>query len=143
MIKMIAAGWEKTFSRRIPVVTTAFARSAATLLKAFHRDIEARAHKVGASIAGLSMLSHQVATYESIFKDLSSTIKDTIIAQQKEINREFVPIIGQHMEFAYDGCTNESGPGSFARMKALMNGKCGLLNGSMLFKILARYPHVL
>ena len=130
MIKTIAAGWEKTFSRRIPVVSTAFARNAANRLKTFHRDIEARARKVGAGIAGLSMLSQQVSAYESIFKDLSSTIKETIVAQQKEINREFVPVIAQHMEFAYDGCTNEAGPGSYARMKALMNGMYGLQNGS-------------
>lgn len=122
MIKQLAAGWEKTFSRRIPVVTQAFARNAAARLKTFHHDIEARARKIGAGIAGLSMLSQQVPAYEAIFKDFSSSVKETILAHQKEINREFVPVIAQHMEDAYDACTNESGPGTFARMKAIMNG---------------------
>ena len=124
-MKQIAAGWEKTFSRRIPIVTQAFARKAGARLKTFHHEIETRARKIGAGIAGLSMLSQQVPAYEAIFKDFSSGVKDTILTHQKEINREFVPVIAQHMEYAYDGCTNESGPGSFARMKAIMSGKCG------------------
>ena len=104
------------------MVTTTFARSAATHLKTFHKDVEARARKVGAGIAGLSMLSQQVNAYETIFKDLSTAVKDNILAHQKEINREFVPVIAERMERAYDACTNEAGPGSFARMKTHMNG---------------------
>lgn len=121
MVKQLVAGWEKTFSRRTPVVMGAFARHAATCLKKFHHDIDARARKVGAGIAGLSMLQQQVGAYEAIFKDLSSTVKDTILAHQKETNREFVPVIMSQMEFAYETCVNESGPGSYARMKAHMN----------------------
>ena len=122
MVKQIAAGWEKTFSRRTPVVVGAFARHAATCLKKFHHDIDTRARKAGAGIAGLSMLQQQVGVYEAIFKDLSSTVKDTILAHQKEINREFVPVIMAQMESAYETCVNESGPGSYVRMKAHMNG---------------------
>ena len=132
MIKQLAAGWEKTFSRRLPMVTQTFARNAAARLKTFHSDIEARARKIGASIAGLSMLSQQVPAYEAIFKDFSSSVKETILAHQKEINREFVPVVAQHMDYAYDACTNESGPGSFARMKAIMNGMYGSLTSCLL-----------
>ena len=121
-MKQLVPGWEKTFSRRVQIVLTAFARNAATCLKKFHRDIDARALKVGASIAGLSMLQQQVGAYESIIKDLSSTVKDAIVANQKEINRGFVPVIMANMEPAYETCTNESGPGSYMRMKAAMNG---------------------
>ena len=122
MIKQLAAGWERTFSRRIPIVTQAFARNAVARLKTFHHDIEARAHKIGAGIASLSILSQQVPAYEAVLKDFGSSVKETISAHQKEINREFVPVVAQHMDPAYDGCTNEAGPGSFARMKAIMNG---------------------
>ncbi|KAL8795726.1 MAG: hypothetical protein Q9195_001777 [Heterodermia aff. obscurata] len=122
MMKQLAAGWEKTFSRRIPVVTQAFACNAVARLKTFHHDIEARARKIGASIANLSMLSQQVPAYEAIFRDFSSGVKDMILAHQKEINREFVPVVARHMDRAYEGCTDESGPGSFARMKAIMTG---------------------
>ena len=122
MMKHLVPGWEKAFSRRVQVVLTIFVRNAATCLKKFHRDIDARARRAGASIAGLSMLQQQVGAYESIIKDLSSTVKDTIMASQKEINREFVPVIMDNMEPAYEACTNESGPGSYIRMKSAMNG---------------------
>ena len=122
MMKQLVPGWEKTFSRRVQVVLTVFARNAATCLKRFHQDIDARARKVGASIAGLSMLQQQVGAYETIIKDLSSSVKDTIVANQKEINREFVPVIMTNMEPAYETCTDESGPGSYIRMKTAMNG---------------------
>ena len=119
------------------MVTASFARNAAACLKKFHKDIEARARQVGTGIAGLSMLQQQVGNYESILKDLSTAVKDTINTNQKEINREFVPVIEQAMAAAYEACVEErgkprcsnpnghqltkTGTGSFARMKAAMN----------------------
>lgn len=121
MMKILASGWEKTFARRLPMVMATFGRKAASQLKKFHSDIESRARKIGSSIAGLSMLQHQISTYESILKDLSNSAKDTINTKQKDINREFVPVIERAMIMAYEQCVNESGTGSFARMKAHMN----------------------
>ena len=95
MLKVLASGWEKTFTRRLPMVTANFARNAAAPLKKFHQEIEARAQKIGSNIAGLSMLQQQVSTYESILKDFAVTVKDTINTTQKGINREFVPVIEQ------------------------------------------------
>ena len=119
------------------MVMASFARNTAACLKKFHKDIEARARQIGTGIAGLSMLQQQVGNYESILKDLSAAVKDTINTNQKEINREFVPVIEQAMAAAYEACVEErgkprcshpnghqltrTGPGSFARMKAAMN----------------------
>ena len=119
------------------MVMASFARNAAACLKKFHKDIEARARQIGTGIAGLSMLQQQVGNYESILKDLSTLVKDTINTNQKEINREFVPVIEQAMAAAYEACVEErgkprcshpnghrlirTGTGSFARMKAAMN----------------------
>ena len=119
------------------MVMASFARNSAACLKKFHKDIEARARQIGTGIAGLSMLQQQVGNYESILKDLSTAVKDTINTNQKEINREFVPVIEQAMAAAYDACVEErgkpscshpniyqltrTGTGSFARMKAAMN----------------------
>ena len=119
------------------MVMASFARNSAACLKKFHKDIEARARQIGTGIAGLSMLQQQVGNYESILKDLSMAVKDTINNNQKEINREFVPVIEQAMAAAYDTCVEErgklgcshsnsyqltrTGTGSFARMKAAMN----------------------
>ncbi|CAF9943183.1 MAG: hypothetical protein ALECFALPRED_010769, partial [Alectoria fallacina] len=121
MMKLLASGWEKAFSRRSPMVMASFARNAAACLKKFHKDIEARARQIGTGIAGLHMLQQQVVNYENLLKDLSATVKDTINTNQKEINREFVPVIEQAMAAAYEACVEERGAGSFARMKAAMN----------------------
>lgn len=109
MMKLLASGWEKAFSRRSPMVMTTFARNAAACLKKFHKDIEARARQIGTNIAGLHMLQQQVGNYENILKDFSTNVKDTINTNQKEINRQFVPVIEQAMADAYDACVNERG----------------------------------
>lgn len=136
-MKILASGWEKTFTRRMPMVMASFSRNASTPLRKFHRDIEARARQVGSSIAGLHMLENQVSAYESILKDLSNATKEYINATQRDINREFTPVIEQAMATAYEQCVEErgkcrtflrrrsrlmvTGSGSFARMKAAMN----------------------
>ena len=119
------------------MVMASFSRNTAASLKKFHKDIEARARQIGAGIAGLHMLGQQVANYENLLKDLSTNVKDSINISQKEINREFVPVIEQAMAAAYEACVEErgkpggsrsnghqlitTGTGSFARMKAAMN----------------------
>ena len=103
------------------MVLNNFTRVVPNALKKFHREIEARARKIGAGIAGLSMLSQQVSVYEQILKDLATTTKDMIITRQKDINREFVPAIERAMQDSYVWCMEEHGSGCFARMKAHMN----------------------
>ncbi|KAI9881074.1 MAG: hypothetical protein M1830_008232 [Pleopsidium flavum] len=120
MMKVLAPGWEKTFSRRSPAVMASFARNASSLLKDFHHEMDARARQTGAGIAGLHMLQQQLRVYEEMFKDLSNEVKESINTQQKEINREFVPVITAVMEPAYTACVQECGPGSFMRMKNAM-----------------------
>lgn len=91
------------------MVMSSFVRRAANLLREFHHDVDGRARKVGAGIAGLSMLQQQLGVYETILKDLTGTVKDTINNGQKEINREFTPVIARAMIAAYEACVNESG----------------------------------
>lgn len=109
MIKVIASGWDRTFSRRTPAVLAGLPRSAHNLLRAFHRDIELRVQKTGAILPGLHMLQQQLQVYEDVFKDFANTSKKEIDTLQKDINREFVPVIQTAMTAAYDICVAESG----------------------------------
>jgi len=97
MMKILASGWEKTFARRLLMVFAGFLRNAAAALRKFHRDIEARARKMGSSIAGLHMLHDQVTAYENILKDLATSVREYINTTQKDINREFTPTIERAM----------------------------------------------
>ena len=120
MIKILAPGWERAFSRRIPAVMTLSIRNAAEVLRKFHETVEARARSVGMGTAGLHMLKQQLQVYEDQIKDLTSIITTSINTQQKEINRAFTPVIANAMTEAYDACIQERGTGSFARMKQHM-----------------------
>ena len=91
------------------MVMASFARNAGACLKKFHADIENRARQIGTGIAGIHMLQQQVGNYENILKDLSTAIKDTINTEQKEINREFVPVVERAMAAAYEACVEERG----------------------------------
>ncbi len=87
MLKILAAGWEKMFTRQTPRFIAAFVRNAAELLKSFHRDIDTRAREIGLGIAGLHALKQQLSVYENILKDVSKEAADTVNNRQKEINR--------------------------------------------------------
>lgn len=88
---------------------TTFTREASKLLTQFHGDVNSRASKVGAGIAGLRMLQQQLAVYDNIIKDLANTVKGNINNTQKDVNREFTPVIERAMTAAYDACVAEAG----------------------------------
>jgi len=110
IIKNIANGWERTFSRRMPSVLNGLANKNGTLLAAFHEAVETRAMRNGTSLASLEMLKQQLPTYKDTFKDLSAVAQTQITTRQKDINREFVPVVAEAMKQAYDDCENERGP---------------------------------
>ncbi|GFF62689.1 hypothetical protein IFM60648_00689 [Aspergillus lentulus] len=119
IIKAIASGWEKTFSRRINSLLQGAASDAGRLLKSFHDDIEREASQNG-PVAGLHLLSHQLRNYQALLKDVCNENLATTVAQAKEINRMFQPVIATALEPAYETCVAERGTGSFMRMKAAM-----------------------
>lgn len=88
---------------------TVFTRESSKLLTEFHRDVNSRASNVGAGLAGLRMLQQQLGVYENIIKDLANTVKTNINTTQKDINREFTPVIERAMTAAYDACVAEAG----------------------------------
>lgn len=122
MIKVIASGWERywlttacrTSSWRLPTVLASFIRAAASTIRAFYREVSSRAVKVGVGLAGLQMLQQQLGVYESLLKVLMNMVKGVINACQKDacqkdINREFRPIVADHMIPAHEGCAQEFG----------------------------------
>ncbi|GFF42819.1 nuclear GTPase SLIP-GC [Aspergillus udagawae] len=119
IIKAIASGWEKTFSRRINSLLQGTASDAGRLLKSFHDDIEREASQNG-PVASLHLLSHQLRNYQALLKDVCNENLATTVAQAKEINRMFQPVIATALEPAYETCVVERGTGSFMRMKAAM-----------------------
>ena len=96
------------------------AGNAGDALEQFHSSVEQRTRLIGGPTASLQMLKHQLQTFKATFKDIATSAREEIIAMQKDINREFVPVVAKAMNAAYSGCVAETGAGSFMRMKALM-----------------------
>lgn len=72
-------------------------------------------------MARFYMLRNQLQAYREVIKDASNKTKVDISTRQKDINREFVPVITLNMLPAYQYCTEERGTGSYKRMKAHMD----------------------
>ncbi|GFF68332.1 hypothetical protein IFM62136_07245 [Aspergillus lentulus] len=102
IIKAIASGWEKTFSRRINSLLQGAASDAGRLLNLSTTTLSAKLAKT------------------ALLKDVCNENLATTVAQAKEINRMFQPVIATALEPAYETCVAERGTGSFMRMKAAM-----------------------
>lgn len=94
----------------MPSVLNRLADKSGILLTTFHAAVEARAMKNGTSLASLEMLKQQLPIYKDSMKELSSAAQTQIATRQKDINREFVPVVAGAMHRAYEDCENERGP---------------------------------
>ncbi|TGO46555.1 hypothetical protein BCON_0318g00050 [Botryotinia convoluta] len=131
IMKYLASHWEKNFSRRLPSVLRSFTTNANLILKRFHQAVESRSRKNGSGIAGLSMLSQQLRTYEATFSILTTEMVEAINNLQRDANREFVPVIARSLAPSYQYCASESGAGTYMRMKDHMRAYIDQTRNSM------------
>ncbi|KAK7545338.1 hypothetical protein IWX49DRAFT_500418 [Phyllosticta citricarpa] len=118
ILKDIATGWERAFQRRLPTDVRNFKANALRELHLFHNAVAQRARRVGVSMARLNQLDSQLRNHEGFLNELVSAIVEMVNARQKEVNREFVPVVASAMEHAYQVAADERGTGSYARMKS-------------------------
>ncbi|TGO22096.1 hypothetical protein BPAE_0182g00030 [Botrytis paeoniae] len=131
IMKYLASHWEKNFSRRLPSVLCSFTTNANLILKKFHQAVESRSRKNGSGIAGLSMLSQQLRTYEAAFSILTTEMVEAINNLQRDANREFVPVTASNLAPSYQYCASESGAGMYMRMKDHMRAYIDQKRNSM------------
>lgn len=121
LYKHLGNGWEKAFQRRLPAVMRTCGKTFSTALHTFHRELEERARRRGVINPRLGLLARQMKLYEAVFVDLANAMVASINEQQREVNRQFTPVVRTAMERAYTLTTDERGTGSFARMKDHMS----------------------
>ncbi|KAI7160752.1 hypothetical protein KC349_g3303 [Hortaea werneckii] len=119
--KQLASAWEKAFQRRLPHILQSFTKTGSAMLKKFHAAVSDRCRQQGQSIARIGMLKTQLGAYDAIVKDMANNMIRQINDGQRDINREFTPVISQAMSPAYDVTAAESGPGCYMRMKNAMH----------------------
>lgn len=71
------------------------------------------------------MLGANLTTYSAAFGDICQEAVTKLNEGQRELSRQFTPVIAAAMEPAYEQCNEERGKGSFARMKAAMAAHVG------------------
>lgn len=120
MMKHLQNQWEKTFQRKLPHIFQGWSKTDNTLLKDFHSAIENRCREKGHGIARIDMLRMGLRNYEHVLNDASAATIAHVNERQREINRNFEPVITEIMQTAYEQCNDESGPGSYKRMKSHM-----------------------
>lgn len=115
VLKGVATGWEKTFARRVPHILGGFATKSSQTLKTFHSDVEKRAARNGT--ASLQMLSYQLDNYGALFRDLSGATALQILAQSRDLNRAFEPVITQALGPAYTAACADSGKSTITSLE--------------------------
>lgn len=81
----------------------------------------------------IGMLGANLATHSTAFGDICQEAVTKLNEGQRELSRQFTPVIAAAMEPAYEQCSSERGKGSFARMKAAMATHVGE-NGHDMFQ---------
>ncbi|KAI1760686.1 hypothetical protein GGR53DRAFT_508668 [Hypoxylon sp. FL1150] len=118
--RSLATGWERAFQRRLPAVLDQFVVKTKAQLQAFHEAAQNRARQRHTNVSGITTLSNQIKAHERSLDQLPLTLRATITDLQREASREFTPAICHAMMYAYDVCVQESGAGSYNRMKTAM-----------------------
>ncbi|KAK3064184.1 hypothetical protein LTS18_009470 [Coniosporium uncinatum] len=120
LMKCLASGWETAFNKKMPQVLAVFSNESSDMLQHFHTTIDQRAREHGVGLAGLYALEQQPVSLEQQFQHLAAALVEMATKLQRDANRAFTPTIAMAMMQAYELCTNESGTGSFTRMKSHM-----------------------
>ncbi|KAK4199425.1 hypothetical protein QBC40DRAFT_349451 [Triangularia verruculosa] len=118
--RQLPSGWERAFQRRLPDSLNAFVARFKAVLKEFHTAAVKRAVDRGSDYHGVNMLGQQLETHGHGLVDIANQAVATMQERQRDASRSFTPTVQEVMRPAYDGCTEERGPGSFKRMKAIM-----------------------
>ncbi|KAK8066431.1 hypothetical protein PG997_013178 [Apiospora hydei] len=101
--RSLASGWERAFQRRLPSILRELTKNLAKKLDDFQQSMMQRAQQ--SQVSALLNIGHQVAAVNQVLKGA--------------------------MHEAYRICTEESGPGSFARMKTAMESHVSTSRHSM------------
>jgi hypothetical protein len=109
LTKGLAQWWEKAFQFRLPEIFNCFPNNASTLMRDFHDAVEAQCIQHSIGVSRIARLRDNNVVLELAFTDLAKMTIGNITEAQREINREFNPVIAATMASAYNRCSQENG----------------------------------
>ncbi|XP_070574602.1 myosin-2 heavy chain-like isoform X2 [Ptychodera flava] len=121
MYSSIMIQWDKVFSGVLMRTLDSCIHSILGTLKRFFLNLQRELQALGIALDRITRVSQQQLDSAAIkLKSAVGELKVWIQDSQRDINRLIPPSIQSYMEPVYNTCTNESGSGSFARMKGHM-----------------------
>jgi hypothetical protein len=109
LTKGLAQWWEKAFQFRLPEIFNCFPNTASTLMRDFHDAVETQCIQHSIGVSRIARLRDNNVVLELAFTDLAKMTIGNITEAQREINREFNPVIAATMASAYNRCSQENG----------------------------------
>lgn len=109
ILKAVAPGWEKIFSRRINTMLNNAGSEIAEFLKKIHDSISNQVTQATGPVGSLHTLSQQLRVYQQVVKEAFQVQTGEVAAQSRDINRMFEPVITEEMHPAYVTCAEERG----------------------------------
>ena len=98
---MIAADWERTFTRSLPPVVHNYLQNCVTGIEKFHLQIQDKARQAGKGLAQLGILERQLGMYEQQTRMAAEEAINQINTIQRDTNREFAPLVMNAMLPSY------------------------------------------
>lgn len=114
IMKAVAPGWEKVFSRRAHTIFNNAGSESANLLKNFHDTVYKKITQATGSLGSLHMLTQQLRIYQQSIKDIFNQQVLDMSMQSRDINRMFEPVVVEAMVPAYAICVEERGTTTIA-----------------------------
>lgn len=101
LIRMIAADWERTFTRFLPPVLHSYLQNCVTAIEKFHLQIQDQANQTGKGLAQLGILERQLGMYEQQARIAAEDAINQINTIQRDTNRAFAPVVMDAMLPSY------------------------------------------
>lgn len=109
IMKAVAPGWEKIFSRRVHTIFSNAGSESANLLKKFHDTVYKKITQATGPLGSLHMLTQQLRIYQQSIKEIFNQQVLDMSMQSRDINRMFEPVVVEAMVPAYAICVEERG----------------------------------
>ncbi|KAI4596491.1 hypothetical protein KJ359_005245 [Pestalotiopsis sp. 9143b] len=115
----LAKAWDRSFTKVVPRALEKFSVDSREILGDFHSTYNTHMDS-RLNALDMNLLQSQIQIRQQAFKDVTEVFKAKVETFQKDANRQFTPVIMRTLAQAYSDVRQETGLGSFIRMKEAM-----------------------
>ncbi|XP_050795238.1 nuclear GTPase SLIP-GC isoform X2 [Gopherus flavomarginatus] len=117
----ISMTWNEVFSCKLGESITQFSKAILDKLKYFFKDLKNKLREKGRNTEPVNIIQrHQMEAVQALLCNFLLDQMEYINKRQRGISRVLTPEIQASMKQTYAACSQVNGPGSFQRMKDLM-----------------------